>query len=413
MRCPRLAILPLAVVAPIVLQGQTRPAVSSRTLQEYSVDAGHSIVEFSIGFAFSRIKGRFTHSKGTILYDAADPSRSSITVVIDAKTLDTGWPHRDEHLRTSDFFDVEKYPTIVFQSERLTQTATGWRADGQLTMHGVTRPISIPFRLPQPPTRSPESNWMILNAEGAVRLARADFGILGGSTFNSWFNRARAATMADSVDVTLEIEGWNADAQSQRPAGVEAALNRIRTNGVQSQIDRLVNAQRTQPAASSAGLLTGGDLVTRGLIATGKLQDAVTLSRALTELYPSAARAFVVHGVALALSGDERGARRQYARAKEVFKPVVRDPNEKFPQDDESWWYLDRLARTLLEWNQAATAVPVAQTIADLYPDIARAHTTLGVALAAVGDTRGAAAAYARALAVDPNETRALEYRRR
>jgi len=176
-------------------------------LQEYAIDAGHSIVEFSIGFAFSRIKGRFTQVNGTILYDSADVARSSVTVIIETTSLDTGWPHRDEHLRTSDFFDVERFPTITFQSEQLTRSGASWLAEGPLTMHGVTRRIVIPFRFPQPPTRSPESRWMLLNATGALRLARKDFGILGGDTFNSWFNRARSATMSDSVDIELEIEG--------------------------------------------------------------------------------------------------------------------------------------------------------------------------------------------------------------
>src|SRR6185503_11760086 len=121
-------------------------ALPAARLQEYSVDAGHSIVEFSIAFAFSRVKGRFTHSKGAILYDSAAPANSSITIVIESKTIDTGWPHRDEHLRTSDFFDVAKYPTILYQSERLTRTENGWLADGKLTMHGVTKQIAIPFR---------------------------------------------------------------------------------------------------------------------------------------------------------------------------------------------------------------------------------------------------------------------------
>jgi polyisoprenoid-binding protein YceI len=411
MRHLRLSVLALA--APAGVLAQATPAQGPPRIQEYALDAGHSIVEFSIGFAFSRIKGRFTHSKGTILYDTLEPSRSSITVVIDAKTLDTGWPHRDEHLRTSDFFDVEKFPIIVFQSERLDRTATGWKMDGQLTMHGVTRPVTIPFRFPQPPTRSPESNWMILNAEGSVRLARADFGILGGSTFNSWFSKARAATMSDSVDVTLEIEGWSADAQSQRFPGVVAALDRIKSNGIQAQIDRLANAQKTQPANATDGLVTGGDLVTRALLAEGRTEDAVALSRAMTEMFPTAWRAFIVHGVALAVAGKSREAERQYASAKQVFKPVVPDPNEKFPQDDENWWYLDQLVRTLLESNRATIAVPVARTVAELYPGIARAQTTLGVALAATGDAQNAAGAYARALAIDPRETRALEYRRR
>jgi polyisoprenoid-binding protein YceI len=382
------------------------------TIKEYTVDFGHSIVEFSIGFAFSRIKGRFTSGKGTILYDEVQPARSSVTMIIDTKSLDTGWPHRDEHLRTSDFFDVDKYPTIIFQSERLAPAGDGFIAHGKLSMHGVTRDIAIPFRLQQPPTRSPESRWMIMNAAGTVRLARADFGITGGGQFNSWFDRARMATMSDSVDISLEVEGYSADAASQRVPGVEDALKRIAANGIQSQIDRMQEIRKTRPPEQLGGLLNGVDLVTRALIATGRLKDAVALGRAGTEMFPEP-RAAAVYGLALSISGDARGAAREFARMKQLFRPPVRDPNEKFPQDDENWWYLDQLARTAIDWGHAAHALPLARTIADLYPGTARAHTTLGNLLAVNGDAKGAAAAYAKALEVDPRDTRALEWRRR
>jgi len=253
---------------------------------------------------------------------------------------------------------------------------------------------------------------MILNVVGALRVARTDFGITGGSTYNSWFDKARAATMADSVDVSLEIEGWSADARSQRPAPIEAALERIKSGGVQALIDRLKRARASDPTNFPRSL-TGTDLVVRALIATGRVDDAVALSRAMTEVYPTAPRAWIAHGVALAVSGDSRGAAQQYTKAKEVFRPPVVDPNEKFPQDDDNWYYLDQLVRTLLEWGKPAVAVPVARTVAELYPTTARAHTTLGVALAASGDVNEASAAYAKALEVDPRETRALEHRRR
>src|SRR5690349_23113514 len=94
-------------------------SLGAQQVEEYVVDAGHSIVEFSIPFAFTRVKGRFTEWHGTVLYDRSNPARSSVTAVIDTKSIDTGWPHRDEHLRTSDFFDVERFPTIVFQSDSL------------------------------------------------------------------------------------------------------------------------------------------------------------------------------------------------------------------------------------------------------------------------------------------------------
>src|SRR5689334_11290825 len=103
-------------VALAVLVAVAQHAPQKLSLQEYTVDAGHSIVEFSVGFALARVKGRFPDTHGTILYDPEHPERSSISVVIETKTIDTGWPHRDEHLRTDDFFDVEKYPTITFQS---------------------------------------------------------------------------------------------------------------------------------------------------------------------------------------------------------------------------------------------------------------------------------------------------------
>jgi polyisoprenoid-binding protein YceI len=411
MKCLFLAVMTAGIAPSLVAQPQQQ--ASAPLVREYLVDFGHSIVEFSIGFAFNRVKGRFTDAKGTILYDEARPAASSVTLIIDTKSIDTGWPHRDEHLRTSDFFDVAKYPTITFQSEQLAPNGDGWTARGKLTMHGVTKDVAIPFRLLRPPTRSPESRWMVLNTEGSLRVARADFGIFGGSSYNSWFDKARAATMADSVDISLEVEGYSADATSQRVPAVEDWLQRIRTNGVQSQIDRLREAAKTRTPAQLAGFESGADLITRGLIATGQIADAVTFGRAVTEMWTASTRLAAVHGLALSISGDSRGAAREYARMKQVFQPPVPDPNEKFPQVDENWYYLDQLAQNAIEWGFRAQAVPLARTIADLYPGIARAQTTLGTILAANDDAKAAASAYARALEIDPRETRALEWRRR
>lgn len=382
-------------------------------LQEYAIDAGHSIVEFSIGFAFSRVKGRFSQVKGTILYDPADPANSSVTVIIETNSLDTGWPHRDEHLRTSDFFDVERYPTITFQSERLTRSGDSWLAEGPLTMHGVTKRMVIPFRFPQPPTRSPESRWMILNASGAIRLARKDFGVLGGDTFNSWFTRARNATMSDSVDIELEIEGWLADAVSQRSPGITDALERIRTGGVDTQLTRWRSSKQGKTPEQFAPYFHGGDLVTRALIADRRLPEAVALSRGLIELFPELASAYLVHGYALAASGNPKAAAQQFARAREVFRPPVPDPTEKFPQVEPFWYYSDELVRTSLEWGRVTEAVLLARALTEIYPGTSRAHASYGLALATSGDSAGAAAAYARALELDPRETRALEWKRR
>jgi polyisoprenoid-binding protein YceI len=383
------------------------------TIQEYAVDAGHTIVEFSVGFALAHVKGRFPQTHGTILYDPAEPERSSVSVVIETKSLDTGWPHRDEHLRTDDFFDVEKYPTMTFQSTRVDRDGAKWTATGPLTMHGVTKTVTIPFHFLAPPTRSTESRWMLINVAGGLRLSRKEFGILGGRTHNSWFTAARNATVPDSVDVNIELEGYFADAASQRSQSLVDVLDRIKATGVDSQLARLRNARGDKTDAQFAPYVHGADFVVRGLIADGRLPEALVLSRGVTELFPRLATAWLVRGFALSVSGDTRGAAAAYARAREVFTPPVVDPNEKFPQVDDYWYYNDQLVRTALEWGRVREAVGLARVLTDIYGSTARAHVTYGLALTLSGDSTAARAAFARALELDPTETRAIEWQRR
>lgn len=382
-------------------------------LQEYAVDAGHSIVEFSVGFALARVKGRFPDIHGTVLYDPDHPERSSVSVVIETKTIDTGWPHRDEHLRTEDFFDVDRYPAITFQSRAVRRAGDAWIMTGPLTMHGVTRDVSIPFRFLAPPSRSAESHWMILNAAGAVRLSRKEFGILGNDRHNSWFTAARNATVSDSIDVGLEIEGYLADAESQRSARVTEAAAKVRSQGAEAMIKQLSDARGTKTSAEFAPYFTGGDMVVRALIADGHTADAVTLARGLTGIFPELSNAYLVYGFALSAAGDAPGAARQYARARELFRPPVADPNVRFKQVDDTWYYNDQRARTALEWGRVSEGLALARVLAEIYPTTARAHVTYGLARALAGDSAGARASYQRALELDPTETRAMEWMRR
>jgi polyisoprenoid-binding protein YceI len=407
--------------AMIALVSLAATAAGAQQLEEYAVDAGHSIVEFSIPFAFTRVKGRFTDWHGTVLYDRANPANSSISVVIEAKSIDTGWPHRDEHLRTSDFFDVDRLPTIVFQSDHLRPAPDGWIADGRLTMHGVTRNVSIPFQLlGGGPRRSPESGWLILDAVASARLDRADFGITGGSKYNSWFDAARAATMGDTVSISLEVEGWWADPASERSAAIDAALARIKNGGIQSQITRLQQARdsahRGRTLAGAPGpawpaYYRGADLTLRALIADGRAADAVALGGAMVSLFDNW-QSFVVHGYALAVAGNDREAVAEFARAKTRYSPPP-PSNEKFKQDDEEWWWLNQLALNGLARGQQRPALQLARLLTELYPTQPRAFVTLGRVLLANGDERASGDAFAEALRLDPNETRAMEWIRR
>jgi polyisoprenoid-binding protein YceI len=403
-------------IAPCTVRGQQRSS-----LEEYAIDAGHSIVEFSIPFAFTRVKGRFTDWTGTILYDRANPANSSVTVVIDANSIDTGWPHRDEHLRTDDFFDVAHYPKIIFRSDRVLVTPAGWIIDGTLTMHGATKHVALPMQLLSGgPRRSPESGWLILDATSMVRLARADFGITGGARHNSWFDAARAATMGDSVAISLEVEGWLADAAGQRTAGIEALVARVKNAGVQAQIDRLTqardSAQRGRTLGGAPGpawpaYYAGQSLAVRALVDDGRTADAVALARAMTSLFGTWA-GHALYGYALAAAGDVRGCDAALARAKASYTPPP-PSNERFKQVDEDWWNLDQLVLGALEHGSSKAAVPVARLLTEIYPTNARTFVTLGRALLAEGDAGGARDAFAAAQRVDPYETRALEWARR
>ena len=409
----------IRVVAIAIALGPS--ALGAQQLEEYVVDAGHSIVEFSVPFAFTRVKGRFTEWHGTVLYDRANPARSSVTVVIDTRSLDTGWPHRDEHLRTSDFFDVEHFPTIVFQSDSLRPAPNGWMVDGRLTMHGVTKGVSLPMQIVSgAPQRSPESRNMILDASSTLRLARKDFGITGGSKYNSWFDGARAATMGDSVSVSLELEGWLPDAESERSAGVDAAIARIKSSGMQAQIDRLRQARdsaqrgRTlagQPGPAWPAYYRGLDLTVRGLIAQRDVPDALALANELTTLFDSWP-SYALQGYTFAVAGEQSRSAAALARAKARYTPPP-PSTEKFKQDDDDWWYLNQLVLTGIERGHRQPALAVARLLAELYPTFARAYVTLGRALTANGERSAASAAFTTALRLDSLETRAIEWNRR
>jgi polyisoprenoid-binding protein YceI len=403
-------VIAMCVCVPAVGAPQAKGAADLTRLQQYQLDAGHSIFEFSIGFAFSHVKGRFTDPKGSIMYDPANPENSSVTVIAPSKSLDTGWGNRDRHLRTSDFFDVEKYPWVVFQSTRLRRgNGNGFVMDGELTMHGVTRPVTVDITIPAP-RRSPESGWMILAASGKFRVPRKDFGITGGSKYNAWFTAAREATMADTVDVDFEVEGWWQDAYSQR-AAVAAGLERLKTLGVQAQLDTVRNRLKPFPDSTLMNYFSGADYMVRELLEDDPAK-ALQLAAAWPAIYKGS-RTYAVYAHALAVTGDTIGAAKQYAEAKRTFRPKVADPNEKFPQDDPEWYWLDNLIRTSYERGHLAAARGLAHYTAEMFPGVARAQATYGWTLALSGETRAAADAFSRALRADSNDTRTIEYRRR
>jgi len=117
------------------------------TVRQYPVDTNHSTVGFTVSImgGLSKVNGKFTDFTVDITNDEKDITKSSVSVVIKAASINTGVTERDNHLRTADFFDVEKYPEITFHSTRIEKKGEQVSCIGTFTRHGVSKQIALPF----------------------------------------------------------------------------------------------------------------------------------------------------------------------------------------------------------------------------------------------------------------------------
>src|SRR5581483_1505724 len=123
----------------------------------YTIDPAHSSAQFSIRhMMITNVRGGFSSVKGTVEYDSDNPSNSTVDVTIDATTIKTLDEQRDAHLKSADFLDVEKYPTITFKSTKVLPGDSGEaKVEGNLTIHGVTRPVVLNVEGPSPEGKDP------------------------------------------------------------------------------------------------------------------------------------------------------------------------------------------------------------------------------------------------------------------
>ncbi len=125
------------------------PAVGSSDAvaapEPWEIDVAHSGVTFQVRHFFTMTPGRFSKFNGAVMYDEADPTKSSVELTIDAASINTDNEKRDEHLRSADFFDVAKFPTLTFKSTKVekTEQAGMYKMTGDLTMVGVTKPVTV------------------------------------------------------------------------------------------------------------------------------------------------------------------------------------------------------------------------------------------------------------------------------
>lgn len=164
----------------------------------YSLDTTHSEVGFSVKYMMvSSTSGKFDKFTVDATLDENDLGKSSVTVVIDATTINTENAKRDGHLKAPDFFDVEKHPELKFVSTGLVKDGTAWKLNGNLTMRGVTKPVSLKAEI----SDTIKNPWGDLVRGVKVRgvLKRSDFGL-------KWNKALETGGVLVSDDVSLEID---------------------------------------------------------------------------------------------------------------------------------------------------------------------------------------------------------------
>src|SRR6476646_9673539 len=157
------------------------PAIAA---EKFSVDADHSKVGFSVTLiGVTDVEGRFSDFSGTIMYDEADLTKSSVTAIIKSASINTGSSFRDKDLKAAPFFDAEKYPTIRFQSTAIRKQGNDYVMAGLLTIRDVSKEIQAPLVWRQHKMNDPWKNSRIA-FDSHLKLSRKDFGVLGHSFWN-------------------------------------------------------------------------------------------------------------------------------------------------------------------------------------------------------------------------------------
>ena len=168
---------------------------------KYIIDASHSHASFAIRhMMISTVRGEFQKFSGEITYDAAHPEQTTATVSIEAASISTNEEKRDAHLRSADFFDTEKFPSITFTSKSAKATGEGFTLIGDLTMHGVTHEVALAVSEITAEGKDPWGN-LRMGGTATTKVKRSDYGLQWNVALE-----AGGVLVADEVKIQLEVE---------------------------------------------------------------------------------------------------------------------------------------------------------------------------------------------------------------
>jgi polyisoprenoid-binding protein YceI len=172
------------------------------TVTIWNLDPTHSVAEFKVKhMMISNVKGSFTGLSGVLTLNETDRTHSSVEATIDVKTIKTGDDKRDEHLRSADFFDAEKFPTITFKSTNIDAAGgADYVVSGDFTLHGVTRPITLKVEDISAPSKDPWGNQRI-GLSASTKINRKEFDLVWNSALE-----AGGVLVGEDVTILLEVQ---------------------------------------------------------------------------------------------------------------------------------------------------------------------------------------------------------------
>jgi polyisoprenoid-binding protein YceI len=165
--------------------------------QTWQIDPNHTAAQFSVKhLGISTVRGVFEKTTGTVTFDPADPTKTSIEATIDASTVNTRVQMRDNDLRSPHFLEVEKYPTLTFKSARAEAAGAGKvKVTGDLTMHGVTKQVVLDVDASSQPITDPMGKGLRMGANATTKINRNDFGIT-----------TMPGIVGDDIQIVLDVE---------------------------------------------------------------------------------------------------------------------------------------------------------------------------------------------------------------
>jgi polyisoprenoid-binding protein YceI len=168
----------------------------------WNIDADHSNIQFKVRHLMvSNVKGVFGKVQGTVDINDKNITKSKVAVTIDTESISTGVVKRDEHLKSADFFDVAKFPTMTFVSTKVAQNGKDkLRVTGDLTLHGVTRPVQLDVEGPSADSRDPWGKTR-RGVSATTKINRKDFGLVWNKALETG-----GVVVGDEITISLEVE---------------------------------------------------------------------------------------------------------------------------------------------------------------------------------------------------------------